>query len=438
MMPQLALFIIKGLTPPEHEVTIVEEESGEADTGFDCDLVGISCMTANAWRAYELADIFRSKGKTVILGGVHPTILPDEALVHADAVVVGEAEGVWAQLLKDYQNGSLQRIYHQAEPDLGTYVPKDFSIIKSKRLFRLIPIMTTRGCPYHCDFCCVTNLFGKKIRHIPVENVCRDIVESGARNFLFLDDNIIGQPKYAKELFRAIKPLRIRWAGQASISFAKDTELMKLAAESGCKALFIGLESVSELHLKDMKKSAADIESLEAALRKIRKMGILIHASVIFGFDHDNTETFEETVSFLIKNKVSTVSFNILTPYPGTKTFDEMKAAGMLLTNEWKFYDHNSVVFQPGQFTPYELQEGKTLARMKFYSFGSILRRLRGNLFSPILYLLTNYGHYKQARVEFRRLPAYKARFMHHETELAKNQKNSDTFQDLPVDLPLR
>jgi radical SAM superfamily enzyme YgiQ (UPF0313 family) len=264
MMPQLSLYILEGLTPAEHNVTIIEEENTGINLEQECDLVGISCMTANAPRAYELCREFRQRGKTVVLGGVHPTILPGEALQHADSVVVGEAEGVWEALLSDFLNHRLQRQYHNPSPDLSKYVPKNFKKIISKRLFNLIPVMTSRGCPYNCDFCCVTNLFGKKIRHIPVENVVRDIRESGSKNFMFLDDNIIGHPKYAKELFRAIKPLKINWVGQASISLlVNDDELMQLAAESGCKALFLGIESVSEDQLKSLRKAIKEISKLE-------------------------------------------------------------------------------------------------------------------------------------------------------------------------------
>jgi radical SAM superfamily enzyme YgiQ (UPF0313 family) len=400
MMPQLALFIIEGLTPREHEVKIVEEESAVIDFEYECDLVGISCMTSNANRAYKVAAEFRKRGKTVVLGGVHPTILPDEALQHADSVVIGEAEGVWEKLLADFQNNNLQRTYHEQEPDIARYIPKNFAALKSNRLFRIVPIMTTRGCPYNCDFCCVSNLFGKKIRHIPVENVIKDIQNSGARNFIFLDDNIIGHPKYAKELFKAIKPLKIGWIGQASISFTHDEELMKLAAESGCHALFIGLESVCEKELENMRKSLNNLTELESALKKIRKMGILVHASMIFGFDNDTRETFLQTVRFLKKNRVSTVSFNVLTPYPGTKVFEEMRFAGRLLTNDWRYYDHNTVVFQPRNMTSAELQTGKTFARDKFYSIPSVFRRLWGNLHHPLIYLATNYGHMRQVKVE--------------------------------------
>ena len=405
MMPQLALYILQGLTPPQHQVKVVEEEIEDVDFEQDCDLVGISCMTANAPRAYELCLEFSKRGKKVVLGGVHPTILPEEALQYADAVVIGEAEGVWETLLEDFSNNKLKTRYHNPEPDLGKYVPKDFSKIIKKRLFKLVPIMTTRGCPYNCDFCCVTNLFGKKMRHVPIENVVRDIKESGARNFMFLDDNIIGHPAYAKALFEAIKPLKIKWVGQASVSLlVKDRELMQLAADSGCKALFFGIESVSKEQLTKMRKAYNEIEKMEEAMKKIKKMGILIHASMVFGFDDDTKEIFNDTVRFLISNKVSTVSFNILTPYPGTKTYDTLKEEGRLTTSNWQYYDHNTVVFQPKNMTPFELQAGKVGARKKFYTISSVLKRFSGNSYSPLIYFATNYGHMKQVKVEAKRM----------------------------------
>lgn len=414
MMPQLALYILEGLTPEEHEVKIIEEEVTPINFGEPCDLIGISCMTANAPRGYEVANEFRKRGKTVIMGGVHPTILPEEALLHADAVVVGEAEGVWEELLNDFSQGQLKQRYHNPAPDLSKYVKKDFSRLMKKRLFNIVPVMTTRGCPYNCDFCCVSDLYGKSIRHIPVENVVKDIQESGTRNFMFLDDNIIGHPRYAKQLFRALIPLKIKWVGQASISFLKETELLQLAADSGCRILFVGLESVNEESMKSLRKSMKSNEELKATIKKIKKMGILIHASMIFGFDTDTPHVFRETVKFLIRAKISTVSFNILTPYPGTKTYDDLKSAGRLLTDNWKYYDHNTVVFQPMNMTPLELQIGKIMARTRFYRLFSFLLRLTGNLASPVLFTATNYGHMKQARIERKRLPGLREELLDH------------------------
>ena len=409
LMPQLALFILQGLTPKEHQVVMLDEEAEDIDLEQDCDLVGISFMTSNASRAYWLAREFKERGRTVVLGGVHPTLLPDEASPHGDSVVIGEAEGVWTELLEDYQKGCLKKIYHNPRPDLSTYVPKDFSKITKRHLFGMVPIMTTRGCPYHCDFCCVTDLFGKEIRHIPVENVVRDIKESGKRIFMFLDDNIIGHPSYAKELFAALKPLKISWVGQSSISLlVKDDELLKLAVQSGCKGLFVGLESIKETQMSSLRKSFLSLQGLEDGLKKVRRAGIFILASMIFGFDEDTKDVFDETVKFLLKNKVHSVAFNVLTPYPGTKTFQKMKEQGRLLTDDWKYYDHSTVVFRPKNMSPYELMVGKIRARKAFYSPWSILRRLPASLRHPLVYLAMNWGHFKGVRVEEKRLALVK------------------------------
>ena len=405
MIPQLALHIIEGLTPASHSVKLVEEESEHLNMDEDCDLVGISCMTSNAPRAYQLAQEFRKRGKKVVLGGVHPTILPDEAMKYADSVVVGEAEGVWEQLLVDCENGNLKKKYSQEPPSLERFIPMKFRKETKKRLFNVIPVMTTRGCPYSCDFCCVSDLYGKKIRHSPISNVVRDISESGGKIYIFLDDNIIGEPAYAKELFKAITPLKIKWVGQASISFVHDTELMKLAAKSGCCALFFGLESVSIAQLKKMRKSIKDIEKMGEAVKKIKGLGIHFHASFVFGFDDDTPAIFPDTLEFLRKNKINTATFNILTPYPGTAVYKRFKAEGRLLTDNWKYYDHSTVVFKPKNMTPYELQAGEIWTKKEFSKLSSIILNLPWSMSHPLLYVAMNLGTRHNAKVYLLRLP---------------------------------
>ncbi len=408
LIPQLALFILQGLTPKQHEVKIVEEEYMKLDLDEECDVVAISCMTSNIYRGYRIADAFREKGKIVVMGGVHPSLLPDEALAHADAVVIGEAEGVWERILKDIESNKLQRTYHEPNPNLDRYIPKDFSSLPKKRAYSLIPLQTTRGCPYDCDFCCVSEIYGKKITHIPVEHVVRDIEVSGARNFIILDDNVISSPKYARELFEALIPLNIRWVGQSSISFARDDELMKLAKKSGCKGLFIGLESVVETNNQKFKKLKS-LEDTKESMKKILKMGIFIQASVIFGFDEDTHETFGQTVKFLRKNRLTLASINALTPYPGTRLYEELKESGRLLHERWEYYDHHTVVFQPTNMTPLELQIGKIKAKKDFSSIPSIIERITGNLRTPGIYLIANLGYRKHARAESKMLQQFES-----------------------------
>ncbi len=405
MMPQLALNLLEGLTPPHHNVTCIEEEIEDIDLDAECDLVGISCMTSNAPRAYYLAGEFRKRGKIVIMGGVHPTILPDEALRYADSVVVGEAEGVWEQVLADHAAGELKKKYHKPSPSLENYVRIQHRKGVKKRLFHVVPVMTTRGCPFNCEFCCVHNIYGNKIRHIPIKNVVRDIVDSGGKTFMFLDDNIIGDKKYARELFEAIKPLNIRWGGQASISFVKETELLRLAAESGCIGLFFGLETVSKSQLKKMRKSFKEIELVEEAIKKVKSIGIYFHASMIFGFDDDTKDVFPETLDFLVKNRIGSASMNVLTPYPGTRIYQKFKDEGRIITHNWRYYDHNTPVFQPRHMSPLELQIGRLWAVKEFTKITESMKRLVYNFSHPLMHIGINIGSQRSVNNEIKHFP---------------------------------
>jgi radical SAM superfamily enzyme YgiQ (UPF0313 family) len=405
MIPQLALHLIAGLTPPQHQVKIVEEELEEVDLEQHCDLVGISCMTSNSARAYLLAREFRKRGVKVVLGGVHPTILPEEAGQHADSVVVGEAEGVWERLLRDAQQGRLEARYHEPHPSLERYVPIGRRQGAHRTLFNVVPIMTTRGCPYNCEFCCVHDIFGRRVRHVPVPNVVRDIRESGGRTFIFLDDNIVGDAGYARELFRAIRPLGIRWVGQATLAFAQDEELLALARDSGCVALFFGLESVSESKLRGLRKSIKELAGIREALDTVKAHGIYLHASVIFGFDEDTYDTFPDTLAFLEANRISSASINILTPYPGTEVFRRFRQEGRLLTEEWTHYDHSTVVFRPKNMSALELQAGRLWASREYTKTSSVLRRLPEHLDHPLLHLFLNLGMQAGCRKDLNGFP---------------------------------
>lgn len=385
VLPQLALPLIEGLTPPGHEVRIVVEDYERLDLDAGCDLVGISCMTANAARAYALATEFRNRGRLVVIGGVHPTMMPEEALRYADSVVIGEAEDVWEDVVRDASNNNLQRRYHTSMPSLDRYVPIRHRRVKGSA-FNLVPIMTTRGCPYNCDFCSVHSVFGRKLRHHPIENVMHAIKDANAHRILFLDDNIAGNRKYAQDLFTQLRPLGIKWFGQASISIADDRELVKLAADSGCIGLLVGLESVSAAERERLSKLTNDSQKLEKAIRTIRDVGIQFHPSFIFGFDHDNKDVFENTLEFLTKNKIGTADFFALTPYPGTEIYRKFEADGRLLTREWTKYDTISAVYRPMNLTAEELQTGLAWTKYQFTKLSAILKRLPQNLAHPLAF----------------------------------------------------
>ncbi len=396
-IPQLGLHILASLTPEDVDITVVDEEIREIDFSLDFDLVGISCMTATANRSYQLSDRFRQRGSKVILGGIHPTILPQEAIQHADAVVIGEAEGCWGDVINDFRKGNLQKFYHVPEPDLSRvpFPRRDFHI--DRAIFNCVGLLTTRGCPYDCEFCSVTHFYGRKIRHRPVSMVVEDIKRSGSKTFLILDDNVTGHPEYSKKLFEALIPLGIRWVGQSSISLAKDKEMLKLCRLSGCAALFFGIESVSPSSLIGMKKALKSIEETEEAIKIIQDHGIAFHPSIILGFDTDTKSIFDDTLEFLARNKLPTMALHVLTPYPGTKIYQRFKEQGRILSFDWDHYDHHTVVFQPKNMTPQELAEGHQYVQSQFYSFSSILRHIPSLLgVSPIdlrralLFLLLN------------------------------------------------
>ena len=390
-MPQLTLGVISALTPAEIEVDVVEEEIEEVNFDKYYDLVGISCLTTVAPRAYQLASVFRKKGAKVVLGGIHPTVMPQEAIAHCDCVVRGEAEGCWNELIDDFRHNRLKKFYQSFNFDLAKFpIPK---LNHNHTPFHVVPIFCSRGCPYNCEFCSVTNLYGKKIRHRKVQDIVREIATRGSKKFFFLDDNIIGDVKFAKELFVALADLGIRWVGQASISLAKDEALLKLAEKSGCAGLFIGLESVCSDNLKKLRKTPGNAKDYIKAINIIRDVGILFHASFVFGFDDDDKTIFEKTLNFLEKTKIPSATFNILTPYPGTAIFERFKKEGRLLSQNWQDYNHRTIVFKPRHLSPEELAEGFIWLGKNFYTKASIFTRFFHHLNHPLLYFSLNWAH---------------------------------------------
>lgn len=382
MSPRVSLPLLASLTPPENQVEIIDEHFDDIRFDAPADLIGIGFMTLHAPRAYQIGDEFRKRRKKVVMGGIHASTLPEEALEHADAVVVGEAEGVWLKVLEDFQNGKLGGIYRGSEfPSLkGLPYPRYDLLRKDRyRLFKFnFPIQAGRGCPFNCDFCSVTRFFGSHFRWRPVEEVVAEIQESRLKKIFFVDDNIIGNPAYARELFKALIPLKLRWAGQASMNIARDDELLALAAESGCGLLCLGLESITDANLAAAGKTMFKSEEVSGLLSKIREQGILIRASIIFGLDHDSPDVFQKTAEFLIQERVAYADFYILTPLPGTECRRKLEEQGRIFDSDWSHYDGLHVVFQPREMEVERLEEGLWEAYAKFYSFANILRRILG------------------------------------------------------------
>ncbi|MDN5346801.1 MAG: hypothetical protein PWP65_365 [Clostridia bacterium] len=377
IFPPLNLITIAALTPPEHEVILIDESLEKIDYNASYDLIGISAMTALAPRAYEIAANFRRQGKTVVLGGMHPSALPEEAKEYSDAVVIGEAEGAWSQVLADLEKGQLRPFYKATErPSLKNLPQPRRELLKRERYLVPDTVQTTRGCPFACHFCTVTQFFGHTYRLRPVEEVVEEVASLEGQFIVFIDDNIIGSPIYARRLFKALAPHKIKWFSQASINIARDEDLLRLAAESGCVGLFIGFESLSPQSLKAVGKRANKVEEYREAIKRIHSHGIAIEGAFVFGFDEDREDVFEETVRFAQENRLEAAQFGILTPFPGTPLRAKLEQEGRILTSDWSKYTISNVVFEPKNISAKTLQLGFNWAWQEFYSLGSISRRL--------------------------------------------------------------
>lgn len=361
-------------------IKILHESVDRMDYNDDSDLVAISIgFTTLALRAYQIADELRRRGKKVILGGVHVWARPEEAKRHADAIVVGEAEGIWHKVIEDFQNGTLQERYDAPWLDEWRISPRR-DLIDPRKFMTVNVVQTSRGCPHNCDFCSVTAYQGREMRHRPIDDVMKEIESLKGRDLLFLDDNIFGDLKYARELLKALIPLKKRWFGQAPYYVSGKKDLMELARESGCKALFIGFESIEDNSLKQVSKDWGHVpayEKYERSIKDFHAYGFYVIGSFIFGFDHDDKSVFDRTVDFALKNRIELVNLGILTPLPGTRLFRTFEEQGRIISYDWSKYDATHVVFQPKQMTPEQLQQGLYRAYERFYTGRSVLSAIR-------------------------------------------------------------
>lgn len=375
--PRLSLTTLASHTPAGIDVKIIDETVEAIDFEEDVDLVGISVMTYQAPRSYEISRRFRGRGVKVVLGGIHPSAVPDEAIRHADSVVIGEAEETWPILLEDFKRGKLKPFYRQEGPTNLENLPfQRLDLLKRGAYMTNNCVQTSRGCPHGCDFCSVTNFFGKSYRSRPVKDVIREVESLPGNYLVFVDDNIAGNKRYARELFTALKPLKKKWGSQCSLTLANDPELLRLAAESGCGAMFVGIETLSQENLLKANKGFNRVSSYEDSIKRFHDNGIMINAGIIFGFDNDDESVFEKTVRFLERNHIGLVLFSILTPLPGTRFYKKVKEEGRIIDKDWSHYEGRYVVFKPKLMTPEALHEGFYWSYRKFFSLGSMLKRI--------------------------------------------------------------
>jgi radical SAM superfamily enzyme YgiQ (UPF0313 family) len=383
-LQRVNLPLLAALTPPGHTVTIVDEAFAADDPDQDADLVGITVLTEVAPRAYQIGDAYRRRGVRVVMGGIHPTILPEEALEHADAVVVGEAEGVWPQLVADAASGEMQRIYRAAEmTDLqGLPRPRRDLLPGSRQGLIPVPIgvETSRGCPYDCEFCCIGQTLGQQYRVRPVREVIAEIEAIDSPHLFFVDDSLGLNRIAAKELFTEMIPLRRRWLAQGTVSLAEDPELLGLMKRAGCLGLLIGFESVQNGPQDGVNKIRNLRVDFYEAMRRFHGEGFGILGCFVFGFDYENRDVFEQTLEFIMGSRMDCAQLRILTPYPGTRLYTRLLSEGRLFAPDWwlRGYPPDTLLFQPKGMTADELISGFARVNREAYSICAMAKRFFG------------------------------------------------------------
>jgi len=384
-IPRLAPMIFAALTPSDYEFVYVDEDYEEVDLTIDADLVAISAMTVQINRAYEIADHFRSRGITVVIGGIHASVLPDEVGLHCDATMIGQGENTWPEMLKDFEKGALKKVYNAKDyPTVEKLVSPKVDAINHDH-YLMFPIQATCGCPYDCDFCSVKHSAGHVHRMKPVEQVIAEIREYEKHNskrsfkkfYFFVDENLYVNRKYTKELLTAMAELKITWTGQGSLDTAFDEEMLELMARSGCRSYAIGFETISDEALAEVNKLKVNKSQMyNSAIQNLIRYGIIPIGYLIFGFDTDDTGVFQRTVDFINNSHLSHPVIAMLTPYPGTRLYDRIKAEGRIFDENWDHYNFYASVFHPKQMSSALLEEGFVWASKQVGNFDSMRKQL--------------------------------------------------------------
>lgn len=400
MSPSLSLVTLASLTPKTHFVYIEDENLNPINYSDNPDLVGITVNVDTAYRAFEISKIYRNKGIKVIFGGIHASSNPDSMLAHCDSVCIGEAEELWVSILDDFSNGILKPNYFfKGTTDLNKVPIPNWNIIsRSNYLYNNI-IVTSRGCPFQCEFCYNScDYTNKKYRSRPIESVLKEIKTLDKKRIMFIDDNFFGNLDRTVELVENIKPLNIFWHAAVSTNIVNHPDLIRNMSSSGCKSLFIGFESINTNSIKSVHKTQNKVNEYNTLIRMLHSNGIMVNASLVFGFDDDTKATFDETLDWLNSNKVETMTAHILTPYPGTKIHDRLLKENRIIDFDLSKYNTSNVVFLPKNMTSNELKTGYLKIYQDFYSIKNIINRKPDNKQLVAPYFIFNLGYRKYGK----------------------------------------
>lgn len=381
---ELGIPLLAAYTPKHIRVEMVDDALEEIPWEHPAQVVAISAKLIQQSRAVELAQVFRARGKIVVLGGYLATLSPEGLEGDFDALCIGDGDRVWPQMLADIENGCLQKIYRADHAvDLTALPVPRYDLLRDKGLLLSMktsyPVQATRGCPHGCSYCCITRFYRRSYRVRPVEEVIRDITAHGGRFMHFVDDNLMADRSYAKELFRRMQGLGVLWGTQTAIDIAEDDELLELAYAAGCRIVMVGMESFAQENLDAVDKGWGRATTYRSAIAKIQGKGIAVHALIVLGLPHDSRATFAATVDDLVAAGAAAAEFFIFTPYPGTPLGDDYRRRGQIVDEDPSHYREPYVVFRHDRLSRRELQHGFWTCLRDFYSFANIFRRLRNS-----------------------------------------------------------
>ena len=376
LFPPLGLATLASYLSEDDEIDLVDQHVEKLKLDDQPDLVIIQVYITNAYRSYEIADFYRAKGCYVCLGGLHVTSLPEEAALHADSIFLGPGEETFPEFLKDFRNKTPKKRYFSSVRTLEKLPPVRRDLIKREKYLVPNSLVVTRGCPHHCDFCYKDAFFqgGKTFYTQLVDDALSEIDRLPGKHLYFLDDHLLGNQKFATELFDGMRGMNRVFQGAATVDSILRGNLIEKAAEAGLRSVFVGFETFSEENLKQSNKKQNLKKDYELAVQRLHSLGIMINGSFVFGLDEDDNNVFSRTVDWAVKNAITTSTFHVLTPYPGTKLFQDFENQGRILTKNWDLYDTRNVVYQTKNISAEDLKAGYDWAYKEFYSWNNILK----------------------------------------------------------------